>query len=774
MKMWQIIIVILILGLGNQLLASPAFIRELEPVVVKGNILADFLGVPIPEIQAYIFQSNQNSWLQIPLQIDELDANGYYLALNNLPLKSQLGEYDELVVMSRDLGARAPTSRWIANANSKNFPRYEIEVNDPLNPGQPGYFYLFHATNLPDTLTRDYVDQSLHVIYSAYYTLGHDTSRGYINHLNYPDKKGKWGLNVLDRQKLRLNGTIKVLGFPINYQTTEEKFLVKEVHYIDGRVRVIRQMKWLMTVGSGGINTNVHITTLTSKFYQACTDVASSNTDLKPDYGLQLLRHSVDFNPAAGQFYFSNAYNTNILLNGTPDPGVNKTQDIPGTFWALISGAPGSMLQIINLPNKLGTIQRLYYCEQANGTDDGTLETGNNGAWGDIGLLFTDNVVGQFQFVPRFLLVPYPVDKNWAETEISRFHQPLTLQSQRQELSSGQMTLTLEAPNGGEVWQIGSQQNITWKSTGLTGNVTLSFSADNGKSWQKIATVAATSHQYLWTVPDLESMQSFVKIVSVENSALIDQSDASFVILSANHRLSAGNSETELSGGSHRIDIYLTNHLPVAGIQFNLHDVPNQLDYQSCELTSRLAGFTASVTEHDSCLTVLLYNLSSTPVAAGYGAILGIYYQFKANVDVDTLIHLKLKKAIVSDPEIKALPIETRDGKMRVIHPSDVPIDTEGRGLPATNSLFPNYPNPFNNQTWIPYQLAQNGWVQLRILNVLGQEIRSLVHQYQAAGHHLTHWDGCDQHGQVVGNGIYMLQLQTNHGTAIMKLMLQK
>ena len=69
------------------------------------------------------------------------------------------------------------------------------------------------------------------------------------------------------------------------------------------------------------------------------------------------------------------------------------------------------------------------------------------------------------------------------------------------------------------------------------------------------------------------------------------------------------------------------------------------------------------------------------------------------------------------------------------------------QSLPGHTALLQNYPNPFNPETWIPYKLAQNASVTIRIYNVKGQLIRSLHLGNQNAGVYITkdkaaHWDG--------------------------------
>ena len=73
--------------------------------------------------------------------------------------------------------------------------------------------------------------------------------------------------------------------------------------------------------------------------------------------------------------------------------------------------------------------------------------------------------------------------------------------------------------------------------------------------------------------------------------------------------------------------------------------------------------------------------------------------------------------------------------------------------------LAPNFPNPFNGSTLIAYQLADPGPVRLEIYNSLGQHLRTLVDDVQAAGRYVVRWDARDQRGADVAAGVYLMRL---------------
>ncbi|MYH81036.1 hypothetical protein F4141_10070, partial [Candidatus Poribacteria bacterium] len=83
---------------------------------------------------------------------------------------------------------------------------------------------------------------------------------------------------------------------------------------------------------------------------------------------------------------------------------------------------------------------------------------------------------------------------------------------------------------------------------------------------------------------------------------------------------------------------------------------------------------------------------------------------------------------------------------------------------PTETVLLPNYPNPFNPETWIPYQLAEPANVTLRIYSPDGKLVRTLALGHQAAGiyrhrGHAAYWDGDNEFGEPVANGVYFYTL---------------
>ena len=99
--------------------------------------------------------------------------------------------------------------------------------------------------------------------------------------------------------------------------------------------------------------------------------------------------------------------------------------------------------------------------------------------------------------------------------------------------------------------------------------------------------------------------------------------------------------------------------------------------------------------------------------------------------------------------------------------------------LPKETALLVNYPNPFNPETWIPYQLASPADVTLHIHAVDGTLVRTLSLGHKATGtyqsrNRAAYWDGKNEVGESVASGVYFYTLTTNDFTATRKMLIRK
>ena len=99
--------------------------------------------------------------------------------------------------------------------------------------------------------------------------------------------------------------------------------------------------------------------------------------------------------------------------------------------------------------------------------------------------------------------------------------------------------------------------------------------------------------------------------------------------------------------------------------------------------------------------------------------------------------------------------------------------------MPKETALLPNYPNPFNPETWIPYELATDTHVRITIYNTQGVVIRTLQFGHQSAGYYTdrdraAYWDGRNAFGEQVASGLYFYQFETDEMSSLRKMVILK
>ena len=100
-------------------------------------------------------------------------------------------------------------------------------------------------------------------------------------------------------------------------------------------------------------------------------------------------------------------------------------------------------------------------------------------------------------------------------------------------------------------------------------------------------------------------------------------------------------------------------------------------------------------------------------------------------------------------------------------------------GIPAKTQLLPNYPNPFNPETWIPYHLDRDTDASLSIYNAGGVLVGHFDLGHQSAGFYTekgnaVYWDGQNERGEAVASGIYFYQLRTGDYSAMRRMTIVK
>ena len=168
-------------------------------------------------------------------------------------------------------------------------------------------------------------------------------------------------------------------------------------------------------------------------------------------------------------------------------------------------------------------------------------------------------------------------------------------------------------------------------------------------------------------------------------------------------------------------------------------------------------------------LTAIANNLGAAPK----GDIQG--YDVDGDGDIDTADFQQVLNSVGANaaPAARSLT-EPRLPQKELVEPLLVP-----ERIPRVTALLPNYPNPFNPETWIPYHLANDAEVILTIYAVDGDTVRRLDLGHQTAGVYQSrakaaYWDGRDALGFPVSSGVYFYSLSAGNFSATRKMLIAK
>ena len=155
-------------------------------------------------------------------------------------------------------------------------------------------------------------------------------------------------------------------------------------------------------------------------------------------------------------------------------------------------------------------------------------------------------------------------------------------------------------------------------------------------------------------------------------------------------------------------------------------------------------------------------------VAGAPGAAASLSVRLSAKNVADVLADVKL--LVVEDVGLK---------KELTVLSEFLGLLVEMRTIPDATSLLPNYPNPFNPETWFPYYLSESADVTLRIYAANGQLVRKMALGHQFAGVYQSksraaYWDGKNENGEPVASGLYFYTLTAGDFTATRKLLIRK
>jgi len=244
---------------------------------------------------------------------------------------------------------------------------------------------------------------------------------------------------------------------------------------------------------------------------------------------------------------------------------------------------------------------------------------------------------------------------------------------------------------------------------------------------------------------------------------------------------------TSSSANTATVKIYLENSAGMAGATVPLTFGSTNSDIQCTKIDftdSRVAHFQRFPTIDNQNKRILIGMIRAIDeeiddvLPPGEGLVATLYFSSKSSACV---------------PELKLTPWPLSYGKLYFglvdekgnsicdfnMKDEDIPLPIKSgstaapeESKPSRFNLEQNFPNPFNPETVIKFSLPLDSRVTLKVYNILGQVVKSLVDQQLPAGNHSVTWDGKNEQGSDIASGVYFYRIKADNYESIMKMTL--
>ncbi len=208
------------------------------------------------------------------------------------------------------------------------------------------------------------------------------------------------------------------------------------------------------------------------------------------------------------------------------------------------------------------------------------------------------------------------------------------------------------------------------------------------------------------------------------------------------------------------LPVFIETEIPVAGLQFQLEYDANMLEPMQPELASRAAHMTMAWNVTGGQIGVVLYSEEAVAIAAGSEPILTIPFKAKT-VAGGMESQIYFEEVVFAQDCITEIPVST---SMVSVNMDDL--------LPKEYALEQNYPNPFNPATSVQFAVGSGQSaprVTLKVYNLLGQEVATLVDEVKEAGYCTVTWDASE-----MASGVYFYRLTAGDFTETRRMVLMK
>ena len=282
--------------------------------------------------------------------------------------------------------------------------------------------------------------------------------------------------------------------------------------------------------------------------------------------------------------------------------------------------------------------------------------------------------------------------------------------------------ITVISPNGGEIITAGSTYFIEWNSQNVV-DVKIEYSTNNGSNWISVIDSIPSTGIYNWTVPNTFTTEGRVKISDLTDPNIFDISDGSFTIQSSKViTVISPNGGEILDGGS----------------QYEILWSSEDVEFVKLEYSINNGASWDSITD----------STEST----------GVYLWTVPNV---LTTQARIKISDISLPSV----YDASDEPFRI----NYVVSVDENVMVTVYKLHQNFPNPFNPTTTVKYQIPELSFVTIKMYDVLGNEVASLINEEKPAGNFEVEFNA-----SALSSGIYYYKLVAGDFVDVKKMILLK
>ena len=227
------------------------------------------------------------------------------------------------------------------------------------------------------------------------------------------------------------------------------------------------------------------------------------------------------------------------------------------------------------------------------------------------------------------------------------------------------------------------------------------------------------------------------------------------------------------SGGTGSFEVHMANTETVGTMSFEIADVPEYLTVTSVEALDRFSNGVIDGSSGEDSDGENFYFLGydfAGGVPPGSGGIIKVNVQMNQNIDNPNVMMFFEE---VSGGDAGANAITATSEGLGLFNTTMLSSDL-GSTVPDEYGLNSNFPNPFNPVTFITYDLAGDGQVNLSVYNIVGRKVKTLVNKYETAGRKATAWYGVDDSESPLSAGMYFYRLTAGGKVFTKKMVLMK